>query len=124
MSAPLLLGDASVLTGIADSRMRSWLRRGLLTNHGRKGRPKVDPAEVRIVAQGRRRHMEGLDWTAYADGEWHTVDWSDHYVNLASSKSAAHSWAKARGLSSETRGTKMKSREPYEIRFVSTAATS
>lgn len=117
MSAPLLLADAVVVTGIADSRMRAWLRRGLLPNYGRKGRPKVDPDEVLAVAKGRRSHMEGVDWTPYADGEWHRVDWAEHYLNLASSKSAAHSWAKARGLTSETRGTHMKSREPYEIRF-------
>jgi hypothetical protein len=113
----LLLSDAVVVTGIADSRMRAWLRRGLLSNYGRKGRPKVNPDEVLAVAKGRRTHMEGVDWALFADGEWHVVDWTDHYLNLASSKSAAHSWAKARGLTSETRGTHMKSREPYEIRF-------
>lgn len=118
MSAPMLLADAVVITGIADSRMRAWIRRGLLANHGRKGRPKVKPDEVLAVAKDRRSHMEGVDWTPYADGEWHRVDWTDHYRNLASSKSAAHCWAKARGLASETRGTHMKSREPYEIRFV------
>ncbi|MDX2705815.1 hypothetical protein PV350_23565 [Streptomyces sp. PA03-6a] len=114
----MLIGDASVVTSVSSDRIRAWLKRGLLENHGRPGRPKVDAAEVTHVAQGRRRHLEGTDWSLYTDGSWHLVNWVGVYTSVASARSAAHSWAKPRGLSSQTRGTRTHGCEPFEICFV------